>query len=86
VLRTTAALQMQSCARSIRTTAIWGSTLKDNEVGPAIYVDFLPQALADHRYQPAPEAHVVATGLDQVQPALDMHIRGVSARKLVVTL
>jgi len=44
------------------------------------------QALADHRYQPAPEAHVVGTGLDQVQPALDMHIRGVSARKLVVTL
>jgi len=34
VLRTTAALQMQSCACSIRTTAIWGSTLTDNEVGP----------------------------------------------------
>jgi len=27
-----------------RTTAIWGSTLKDNEVGPAFYVDYLPQA------------------------------------------
>lgn len=86
VLRTTTALQLRSRARGIRTTVIWGTTLKDNEVGPAIYDDFLPRALADHRYKAVPPAHVVGTGLDQIQPALDLHIMGVSASKPVVTL
>ncbi len=86
MLRATAALQLRSRRRGIRTTAIWGSTLKDNEVGPAIYIDYLPKALADHRYQAAPEPHVVGTGLDHLQNALTAHIHGVSASKIVVML
>lgn len=34
--------------------AIYGSSLKNNEVGPAIFEAFLPQALADGRYIAAP--------------------------------
>lgn len=86
LLHATAALRLRARSRRIRTTAIWGSTLKNNEVGPAVYVDFLPQALADHRYQAAPEPHVVGTGLDYLQAAFAAHIRGVSASKVVVTL
>ncbi len=86
LLRASAALKLQSRRRGIRITSIWGTTLKDNEVGPAIYADFLPQALANHRYQAAPEPAVLGTGLDQVHTALAAHIRGVSASKIVVTL
>jgi hypothetical protein len=32
-------------SKGIRVTAIWGTSLKDNEVGAAIYEDCLPAAL-----------------------------------------
>lgn len=70
----------------IKTKAIFGSTLMDNEVGPAIYVDFLPAALAQGRYTAAPPAQVVGHGLEQLQHALDLQKKGVSAQKIVVTL
>jgi NADPH:quinone reductase-like Zn-dependent oxidoreductase len=72
--------------RGIRMKAIWGGALKDNEVGPAIYEDFLPKALADGRYVPAPEPLLAGAGLDNVQTGFAVQLRGVSARKVVVTL
>ena len=44
-------------------SSIWGGTLKDNKVGPGIYVDFLPAALASGAYGAAPPATVVGHGL-----------------------
>ncbi len=76
--------QMRS--NRIKTKAIFGSTLMDNEVGPAIYVDFLPAALAQGRYTAAPPAQVVGHGLEQLQHAVDVQKQGVSAQKIVVTL
>ena len=70
----------------IKTKAIFGSTLMDNEVGPAIYADFLPDALAQGRYTAAPPARVIGYGLGQLQHALDVQRQGVSAEKIVVTL
>jgi len=67
-------------------SAVWGGTLKDNEVGPGIYVDYLPTALATKAYRAAPEADVVGEGLDQIPAALDRIRRDVSAKKLVVRL
>ncbi|GLY83847.1 zinc-binding alcohol dehydrogenase family protein [Actinoallomurus iriomotensis] len=72
--------------RGVRVSGIWGGTLKDNEVGPAIYVDFLPAALASGAYRSAPEATVVGTGLARIPDALRRLRDGVSARKLVVTV
>jgi len=72
--------------RGVRMTSIFGSTLMDNEVGSAIYVDFLPAALADGRYVAAPPPHVVGTGLEHLQAGLDLQKRGVSASKIVVRL
>jgi len=46
---------------------IWGSTLKDNEVGPAIFIDFLPKALASGKYIPAPEPWIVGKGLESIK-------------------
>lgn len=70
--------------RGLHVNGIWGGTLKDNEVGPGIYVDFLPAALAAGRYRAAPEALVVGEGLEQIPGAIERLRRGVSAQKLVV--
>ncbi|MCO5997351.1 zinc-binding alcohol dehydrogenase family protein [Actinoallomurus sp. WRP9H-5] len=70
----------------VRVSGIWGGTLKDNEVGPAIYADFLPAALATGAYRAAPDATVVGDGLARIPDALRQLRGGVSAKKLVVTV
>ncbi|KAG2178178.1 hypothetical protein INT43_003431 [Umbelopsis isabellina] len=65
---------------------VWGSDLKKNEVGPAIFAEFLPKALESGSYIIAPDPEVVGHGLDQIQNAFDILRKGVSAKKLVVTL
>jgi NADPH:quinone reductase-like Zn-dependent oxidoreductase len=72
--------------RGVQVSAIWGGTLRHNEVGPSIYADYLPSALAENTYRPAPRAVVVGKGLEQIPTALDRIRRGVSASKLVVQL
>lgn len=70
----------------VRVSAIWGGTLKDNEVGPAIYVDFLPTALDTGAYRAAPDAVVGGEGLARIPDLLQQLRGGVSAKKLVVTI
>lgn len=62
------------------------SSVVDNEVGPRIFQDYLPAALASGRFRPAPPARVVGSGLEDIQTALDIQRKGVSAEKIVVTL
>ncbi|MCY1145671.1 zinc-binding alcohol dehydrogenase family protein [Actinoplanes sp. Pm04-4] len=78
--------QLAAWRRGVRFKFVYGSDLKKNEVGPAIFRDFLPAALAEGRYQPAPPASVVGESLSDLQDAMDQQRRGVSATKLVVTL
>jgi NADPH:quinone reductase-like Zn-dependent oxidoreductase len=73
-------------ARGVHVSTIWGGTLKDNEVGPAVFVDFLPAALASGHYRAEPPANVVGTGLEAIPAAIEQLKRGVSASKLVVTI
>ena len=70
----------------VKTKRIFGTDLKDNEVGKVIYEEYLPQALADAKFVPAPDPVVVGKGLDAIQDGLEMQKKGVSARKVVVTL
>ena len=86
IARSTLALQVRSRRLGIATKFVFGSTLKANEVAEAVYEDFLPAALATGRYRAVPEPLVVGTGLGAVQEALDVQRRGVSARKVVVSL
>jgi hypothetical protein len=65
---------------------IWGSDVIAGEVGSAIYEEFLPEALASEGYVAAPEPHVVGEGLECIQGALDIIVKGVSAQKVVVKL
>lgn len=79
-------LRVSSTIKRVRTEAVWGSSLKGNEVSELIYQRFLPEALAAGRYQAAPDAQIVGSGLDEIQAALDIQREGVSARKIVVSL
>ena len=61
--------------------------LGNNEVGPAIFVDYLPKALAEDKYAAAPDPEVVGKGLEAFQEGLDtLKKGGISAKKLVVSL
>ncbi len=77
---------LKSKARGIRYKFILGGSLIYNEVGRGIYADFLPAALADGTYTAAPEPHVVGKGLENIQSAFDFQRKGVSAKKVVVSL
>ena len=82
----TAALMWRCRRQGIRAKLVNGATLRANEVSKAIYEDFLPAALAAGTYQAAPEPRVVGHGLQHIQDALDVQLKGVSAAKVVVSL
>ena len=86
LIRGNVALQVRARTSGVGTKFIYGTTLKSNTVSQTIYRDFLPTALAEGRYQAAPQPHIVGEGLDQIQPALNAQRRGVSASKIVVKL
>jgi NADPH:quinone reductase-like Zn-dependent oxidoreductase len=73
-------------ARKIGTKFIWGGSPVDNDVGPAVFVDFLPRALADGRFVAAPPPVVVGSGLEAIETGFEAQRRGVSAKKVVVSL
>ncbi|KAJ9484002.1 hypothetical protein VN97_g9392 [Penicillium thymicola] len=56
------------------------------EVGAMVYNHFLPGALATGAFVAAPKPLVVGKGLEQIQTALNCHMRGVTAQKAVVSL
>ncbi|OJK04799.1 hypothetical protein ASPACDRAFT_1861631 [Aspergillus aculeatus ATCC 16872] len=66
--------------------SVFGTTLKDNAVGKAIYEDFLPRALKTGSFVPAPEPLVAGQGLHSIQAAVDRQAQGTSAQKVVVVL
>lgn len=61
-------------------------SVKDNEVGGAVYNDYLPKALAEGNFVAAPAPHVVGKGLEAIQTGIDEWGKGVSAEKIVVSL
>lgn len=70
----------------VQIQAVFGTTIKDVEVGKAIYEDFLPMALEASSYVPLPEPLVAGQGLENLQAAVDLQRGGISARKVVVRL
>lgn len=70
----------------ITVSSVFGTTLKDNHVGKAIYEDFLPKALKAGSFIPAPPARVTGTGLGEIQAGVDLVNIGTSGSKIVVTL
>ena len=70
----------------VKTKFMYCSDIKDNEVGEAVYEHYLPKALVEGKFVPAPDPVVVGHGLDAIQVGLEAQKKGVSAQKVVVTL
>ena len=77
---------VKSKTRGVGMKMIFGTDLMVNEVGAAVYNDFLPVALAEGQFLPAPEPLVVGKGLEHIQEATNLNKKGVSAKKVVVSL
>ncbi|KAK3725941.1 hypothetical protein LTR37_000089 [Vermiconidia calcicola] len=60
--------------------------LKGTEVGPAIWQQWVPAALANGTLKCKPDAYVVGQGLEKIQEAVDAWKSGASARKYVVEI
>ncbi|KAL4877827.1 chaperonin 10-like protein [Aspergillus karnatakaensis] len=58
----------------------------NKRVANGIWRDFLSEAMGSGGLKPKPDPEVVGHGLDAIQNAVDILKRGVSAKKLVVTL
>jgi NADPH:quinone reductase-like Zn-dependent oxidoreductase len=72
--------------KGVDTNFIWASDVIADEVGKAIYQDFLPLALENGSFVPAPEPLIVGNGLETIAAALGRCKQGVSAQKVVVKL
>lgn len=64
----------------------YGATLGWDEVGEKVYNAFLEKALEAGTFVPAPEPLIVGHGLEKMQEAYDTQQKGVSAKKVVVTV
>jgi NADPH:quinone reductase-like Zn-dependent oxidoreductase len=65
---------------------MYALSIRDNAVAAAVWGDFLPKALREGTFVPAPEPLVAGHGLESIQAGVDLLGKGVSARKVVVTL
>ncbi|KAJ5156448.1 hypothetical protein N7492_009251 [Penicillium capsulatum] len=70
----------------VQSKFIYGNDLKDNEVGPMIWEEFYPAAIAQDKWVNVPEAEVFGKGLEFIQTALDIQNQGVPQKKVVVSL
>ncbi len=82
----TALLQVRSRVRGITPSFIWGSAIATSPVGPAVWGEYLPTALASGDHQLYPQPRIVGEGLPAIQGAIDTLRDGVSAQKLVINL
>ncbi|KAB8220796.1 chaperonin 10-like protein [Aspergillus novoparasiticus] len=71
---------------SVTAKGIFCLTVEDNEVGPAVWVEYLPKALECGQFKPLPEPLVIGTGLECIQMAIERNMAGLSAAKAVVRL
>ena len=83
---TMAGLTLRARRAGIRTAFVWGSSLRDDAIGPRLWGEVLPAGLADGSLRAVPTPLVVGSGLAAVQSGLDRQRAGVSAQKVVVTL
>ncbi len=81
-----AGLAIQARLKGVTVRSIWGTALMKGPLGKKIFNDFLGPALASGRLIPAPEPLVAGHGLNAIPEALALLRRGVSARKVVVSL
>ncbi|KAH0361947.1 zinc-binding dehydrogenase, partial [Aureobasidium melanogenum] len=65
---------------------VWSTEVMANKLGSGLYEKFLPVALAERSFLPAPEPQVAGRGLEGIEEAFQVAKEGVSAKKIVVSL
>jgi hypothetical protein len=65
---------------------IIGNGIARNDLGAAVYTNYLPIALAEGKFVPAPEPLITGKGLESLEITFGIFRDGVSARKVVVSL
>ncbi|TKA76528.1 hypothetical protein B0A55_05668 [Friedmanniomyces simplex] len=70
----------------VTVTYCWGTTIQHDDVGPAVWGEWVTSALASGALKGKPNAEVVGQGLGAIQEACERIVKGVSAKKLVVEL
>ncbi len=58
----------------------------DKEFGHWLFNDWLAKSLEDKTFVPSPAIEKVDGGIQSIQTALDLHAKGLSGKKLVITL
>jgi NADPH:quinone reductase-like Zn-dependent oxidoreductase len=79
-------LAIRARVRGVATRAIWGTALMNGTLGKTIFNEFLGPALLSGRFVPAPPPLVAGNGLAAIPEALALLRRGVSAKKVVISL
>lgn len=85
LVTTNTSLAVRSKLRGVASKFIV-SQASDGPLWDALYKDFLPVALAQETFKPAPVAEVHGNGLEAIASGLEKLKGGVSAKKLVITL
>jgi NADPH:quinone reductase-like Zn-dependent oxidoreductase len=80
------AFKSRGLVKGVKSNFLIGSSIGYNDIGRAIWEDYVPKALADGTFIPAPEPYIFGKGLESIQAACDYQSKGVSAKKVVVTL
>ena len=58
----------------------------DKELGHWLFNEWLAKSLEDKTFVPSPTIERIDGGIQSVQKALDIHAKGLSGKKLVITL
>lgn len=65
---------------------VFATSLIDNGVGKLVFEEYMPKALLEGSFVAAPEAEVVGKGLESVQTGFDRQAKGMTAKKVVISL
>ena len=80
------AYKLKGMMKGVKSNLIDINPVINSEIGKHIFENFLPKALQAGSFVPAPQAEVLGHGHESIQEGFDRQRKGVSAKKLVITL
>jgi NADPH:quinone reductase-like Zn-dependent oxidoreductase len=78
--------KIKGAIKGVASSMVNISTILGNDTGKYIYSEYLPNALEAGTFLGSPEPEIVGQGLESIQLAFDLQRKGVSAKKVVVTV
>ncbi|KIL88722.1 hypothetical protein FAVG1_07970 [Fusarium avenaceum] len=75
-----------STSPEVEAQVILSTSIINTPVAKAVFSDYVPAALEQGKFKAVPEAEVVGKGLESIQLGLNTLAKGVSAKKIVVSL